>query len=67
MTLTALEGEGLTEDEIVAEAYAHVAEGYRRALAVGGLPAIKVDDLRYCAIAAQEIAGEGLRSVGGSV
>jgi hypothetical protein len=33
MALQLLTGENLTEDEVIAEAYAHVVEGYQRALA----------------------------------
>jgi hypothetical protein len=56
MALSCIHGAGLTEDQIVSEAYAHVAEGYRRALAVRGLPQLEIDDLRRCLRAVDEIA-----------
>jgi hypothetical protein len=56
MSLTVIDGTALTEDEIVAEAYGHVAEGYRRALDVPGLPAIELDALRTCLRSANAIA-----------
>jgi hypothetical protein len=51
-----IDSPGEDEDAIVAEAYAHVAEGYRRALTVEGLPPRELDDLRACYRAAGQIA-----------
>lgn len=58
MALDVLQGGSLTEDDIVAEAYKHVADGYRRALAVPSLPRRDRELLRHCLRAAAEIAGE---------
>lgn len=41
-------------------AYAHVADGYRRALGVPGLPDAEVEGLRKCLRAALEISGQPL-------
>lgn len=54
--LNVLDGDGLTVDQIVAEAYGHVAAGYRRALTVPGLPEIERGDLRAALRAAAAIA-----------
>jgi hypothetical protein len=65
-TLTSIEGQGLPEDQIVAEAYEYVEEGYRRALSVRGLPKDERDRLQRMLLAAGEIAHkERLRPVGG--
>lgn len=50
------DGENLSEDRLVAEAYGHVAEGYRKALAVTGLPQIEADCLRAVLRAVLELA-----------
>jgi hypothetical protein len=49
---------GRPVDEIVGEAYKHVAEGFRLALMVPGLPKIEKDDLEACLRAASRIARE---------
>ncbi len=59
MPLEVIQGEALTEDQIVAEAYAPVAEGYMRALAVRGLPAVEVECLQACLRAAHQICLDG--------
>jgi hypothetical protein len=46
----------IAELPAVAEAYSHVADGYRRALAVEGLPDVEVESLRRCLRAALQIA-----------
>jgi hypothetical protein len=56
MSLTVIKGDALTEDQIIAEAYGHVAEGFRRALDVPGLPAEELDLLRRSLRAANQIA-----------
>lgn len=43
-------------DRVVAEAYCHVVDGYRRALRVSGLPREELEDLRVCLRAASQIA-----------
>ena len=59
MALKVLDGEGLTEVQIIAEAYAHVAEGYRRALQVVGLPDVERGDLEECWLNACVVANRG--------
>lgn len=49
-------GEGRDVDAVVGEAYGHVAEGYRKALEVTGLPREEADDLRACLRAALELS-----------
>jgi hypothetical protein len=68
MSLVVLAGDGLTEEAIIAEAYAHVAESYRRALEVTGLPTVEREDLTGCLRVAARIAHERpLTCVGGDV
>lgn len=55
--LVALDGGSLSEAEIVAEAYEHVAEGYRRALTVRGLPQVEVESLTASLRVSRSVAG----------
>jgi hypothetical protein len=53
---TLIRGTGKDEGQIIAEAYAHVLEGYRRALRVPGLPYGPTENLRACYRLAADIA-----------
>lgn len=55
-TRASLQEEELVVDEIVAEAYAHVAEGFRLALLVPDLPEVEHHDLVDCLFASLKIA-----------
>ena len=45
-------------------AYRHIAEGYRRALAVPDLPVEEVESIERCLLAAREIAGQSPSEAG---
>jgi hypothetical protein len=64
--VSVVEGGALDEDAIVAEAYKLVAEGYRRALMVSGLPDVERECLRETLRAVCEIAHEPHLSAVGS-
>lgn len=57
-SLGVIEGGALSEEQIVAEAYSHVARGYANALEVIGLPPEELSSLRACQLAALQIASE---------
>ena len=56
-SLNVIDGEALPEHTIVSEAYTHVAEGYRRALTIQGLPLVEVESLTASLRIALSVAG----------